>query len=211
VLRLLEASPAYGSLPAGDQQKLAGDMIGIGVYLAEPEGIRANSLTGAIVAVPAKGTAGGDLLAAVNFPAFVGGLIEGVFQAIVNSSIEQMRAYIDLISSVAKTIDGFASDRTSDEAAQEWLARTYPDCFELDEKTHKVRLRVGVDFARVLPRLRLLPGQRSLSKLAPDEIEKKLVPAVRLRIAATRQQILATMTLMGINRIVVTDVRIRSS
>ena len=41
VARLLETSPAYRALPPGERQKLAADMVRIGLYLAEPEGIRA--------------------------------------------------------------------------------------------------------------------------------------------------------------------------
>ena len=155
VQRLLETSPAYRALPAGEQQELAGDMVRIGFYLAEPDGIRANELTGAVVAVPAEIAAGRSFLAAVNFPAFVAALIDGVFQSIVDSSIEQMRAYGNLVSSVAKTVDGFASDAASGEAARQWLARTYPDCFERDENTGKLHLHVGVDCADALSRLRL--------------------------------------------------------
>jgi len=137
VRRLLEATPAYRGLPAEEQEKLAGDIVRISIYLAEPEGIRANELTGAVVAVPPETVAGRNLLAAVNFPTFVGALIDGVFQSIVDSSIEQMRAYSDLVSGLAKTVERYASDITSDAAAREWLARTYADCFERDERTGK--------------------------------------------------------------------------
>ena len=41
----------------------------------------------------------------VDFPKFVGGLIKNVFQAIVERSIEQMRAYGELIANVAKTVE----------------------------------------------------------------------------------------------------------
>ncbi len=49
----------------------------------------------------------------VDFPKFVGGLIKNVFQAIVESSIEQMRAYGELIGNVAKTVDQFMTDNIS--------------------------------------------------------------------------------------------------
>ena len=45
------------------------------------------------------------LVSAVDFPTFVAGLIEGVFGAIVNASIEQMQAYERLLASVAKTVE----------------------------------------------------------------------------------------------------------
>src|SRR5207302_3801351 len=47
----------------------------------------------------------GALVKKVDFPKFVGGLIKNVFQAIVESSIEQMRAYGELIANIAKTVD----------------------------------------------------------------------------------------------------------
>ncbi|MGZ8485180.1 MAG: hypothetical protein ACXW6R_14750 [Candidatus Binatia bacterium] len=49
----------------------------------------------------------------VDFPKFVGGLIKNVFQAIVESSIEQMRDYGELIGNVAKTVEQFMTDNIS--------------------------------------------------------------------------------------------------
>lgn len=42
----------------------------------------------------------------VDFPTFVEQLIEGVFNSIVNSSVQQMEAYQDLLNDVAGSIDG---------------------------------------------------------------------------------------------------------
>ena len=47
----------------------------------------------------------GVLLRQVDFPAFVGGLIKGTFNAIVDGSIQQMEAYSKLLSEVSKTIE----------------------------------------------------------------------------------------------------------
>lgn len=208
VQRLLDASHAYRELPAEVQRRLAEDMVRIGAYLAEPEGIPASGLAGAITAVPAQVAGHTDLLASVNFPAFVAALIQGVFQSIVDASIQQMEAYGDLVTSVAQTVDEFAAIEISDEAARAWLAGTYPECFECDADSRGLRLRPGVDCAEALPRLRLLPVRGSLRKLRSEEIEKKLVPAARRRLVANRQQLIAGMVLMGINRIVVTDGKI---
>jgi hypothetical protein len=41
-----------------------------------------------------------ESLDAVDFPAFVSDLVRGVFQAIVDASIEQMEAFADLLESV---------------------------------------------------------------------------------------------------------------
>src|SRR4029453_17617765 len=55
----------------------------------------------------------GELVKKVDFPKFVGGLIKNVFQAIVESSIDQMRAYGELIANVAKTVDQFMTENIS--------------------------------------------------------------------------------------------------
>jgi hypothetical protein len=47
----------------------------------------------------------GALLEAVDFPNFVGTLIKDTFNAIVDSSIQQMEAYGKLVSEVATTIE----------------------------------------------------------------------------------------------------------
>src|SRR5512141_1627878 len=57
---------------------------------------------------------------------FVSGLIQNVFQAIVDSSIQQMRAYGELLANVAKTVDQFAQDNITENNARDWLAQKYP-------------------------------------------------------------------------------------
>ena len=73
----------------------------------------------------------GEMVQKVDFPKFVGGLIKNVFQAIVESSIEQMRAYGELIGNVAKSVGDFANDNISQSAGRDWLAEKYPDTFEV--------------------------------------------------------------------------------
>src|SRR5439155_4699439 len=73
----------------------------------------------------------GALVKKVDFPRFVGGLIQNVFQAIVDSSIQQMRAYGELLANVAKTVDQFAQDNITENNARDWLAQSYPDQLEV--------------------------------------------------------------------------------
>jgi hypothetical protein len=96
----------------------------------------------------------------VDFPSFVADLLEGVFDAFVNGSIQQMEAYAALLSDVAKSVDAFARDNVAAARARDHLVDRYP-CLSV--------------------------AKRSLTR------------------RASRQQLLATMVLMGINRIVVTD------
>ena len=157
----------------------------------------------------------GAYLQAVNFPAFVAQLIEGVFHSIVKSSIEQMEAYGKLVQSVAMTLNQFRDQNTTDNMGRDHLMDQFPDLFQLDVDTGeeggqpRVRLKDGVDEDNALNRVNQLPiDGGKIDSLDDDTIEEKLVPAARTQLATSRQQLLATMVLMGINRIVVTDGRI---
>lgn len=80
----------------------------------------------------AGGAAAGaqELLHEIDFPAFVAGLIKGVFDAAVQGSIEQMKAYGQLVKDVARTAEQFACDDVSARQARDWLLARYP---ELDD------------------------------------------------------------------------------
>lgn len=161
----------------------------------------------------------GALLQAVNFPTFVSGLIEGVFHAIVKSSIEQMEAYGKLVADVAKTLNQFRDENVSVNQGRDHLVEQFPDTFMIDVDTGveggagpRVRLRDGVDESAALQKVNSqLPmegGPLKSLDLEDEETEQKLVQAARTQLATSRQQLLATMVLMGINRIVVTEGRI---
>jgi len=199
VRTLLALSPSYRQLPPERQSQIAGDMAKIAGYLVEPEGTPAHRLPGAI-AVVAGGGGLEDTVKAVDFPEFVGALISGVFQALVESSIDQMEAYGELLSNVADTVDQFADDNVSDRTARDWLARTYPEYFQRDADSGVLTLSSNCDRAEAITRLRLLPLPCSLKRLSTAHIETVIVPAARSRITASRQQLVATMVLMGANR-----------
>lgn len=243
---LLQKSPAFLALPPERQREIANQTVQVASYLAEPEGIRANRLKGAAAADPyalaqageggASGSPGGFqaprfeaqgvregaaaaglFLQQVNFPDFVGGLINNVFQAIVTSSIQQMEAYGKLVADVSKTLNQFRDENVSVNQGRDYLAETFPDTFELDLDTGgedgqpRVRLREGVDDRQALARVNSLPIEGGpITSLDDDVIEERLVPAARTQLASSRQQLLATIVLMGINRIVVSDGRIQA-
>lgn len=159
----------------------------------------------------------GMLLREVNFPEFVSGLINGVFHSIVDSSIKQMEAYGRLVADVAKSLNQFRDENVSVNQGREHLADTYPDVFEMTMDTGafgegggpRVQVRDGVDEDAALRQVNSLPIEGGpLSSLDEDAIEEKLVPAARTQLATSRQQLLATLVLLGINRIIVTDGKI---
>ena len=146
---LLTQSPAFSRLPAGKQSQIAQDTSLVADYLAR------------------------GLTQEVDFPAFVSSLLKGVFDAVVNDSIEQMKAYGKLVAAVSKSIDKFADENVSENEARDHLLKRFPP----------------------------------LHLATP--VKKK--PAAIKRLATQRQQLLATMVLMGINRIVVTDGKIKAT
>jgi hypothetical protein len=142
----------------------------------------------------------------------VADLIKGTFQAIVNASIQQMEAYGTLLANVAKTVDQFMADNISDNQARDWLASAYPGHLrvEVGQDAAVVRMRNGAD-DRPKPDFKSTLGLSEDVDLSDDTAEEVLVPAARRKLAQQRQQLLATMVLMGINRIVVTSGRIRAT
>jgi hypothetical protein len=161
--------------------------------------------------------AAGALLREVNFPTFVSSLIDGVFHSIVQASIQQMEAYGKLVADVAKTLNQFRDENVTANQGRDHLVDTYPDLFQIETDTGdfgegggpRVKLRDGVDEEAALQRVKDLPVEGSpLTSLDDDAVEDRLVPAARTQLATSRQQLLATMVLMGINRIVVTEGKI---
>lgn len=146
---LLTQSAAFSRLPPAKQSQIAHDTALVVDYLADP----ARNLT-----------------QQVDFPAFVSGLLNGVFKAIVTASIDQMKAYGKLVAAVSKSVDKFLDENVSENDARDHLLKRFPDLH-----------------------------------LATTAKKK---PAAIKRLATQRQQLLATMVLMGINRIVVVNGKI---
>lgn len=120
-LRDLPRSTAFRQLSADEQKRIASGLrnLAAGFRTSMPEsapahgrgessalvpGRRVEVKQGSRVDVSQKARLG-ELINQVNFPAFVGGLLNGVFQANVDSSIQQMDAYSKLLSEVATTIE----------------------------------------------------------------------------------------------------------
>ena len=240
---LLQRSQAFNALPEDKRRQLAHDLVQIGSYLAEPDGLRlkqqsapVRSLAGGVPDAPDKPPAFGqavkagvenmiDLVKGLDFPGFVSGLIQGVFHSIVDSSIQQMEAYAQLVANVSKSLNQFRDDNTTDNQGRDQLIDQFPDLFVLSTggddpfggfgsdgsapAQPRVVLREGIDEKSALERLnRSLPLDRPLTSLDDETVEAALVPAARTTVATGRQQLLATMVMMGINRIVVTDGKI---
>jgi hypothetical protein len=188
---------------------------------------------GGAVAAKSGGQAYTDLINKVNFPRFVAGLVDGVFNAIVTSSIKQMEAYGTLVANVAKSVDEYMRDNVSENQARDYLASKYPQHLKVDTTGKQPKLvpkqagrgRGGRAGGRGPLSQGLAAGPQGqlpdfmkdlglpepVTRLDAKTAEQKLVPAARRRMAMDRQQLLATMVLMGINRLIVTDGKIAAS
>lgn len=257
VRKILQASPGFAKLSPDDQRQLAQSMVDISSYMVNPDGLAAQELspeggilsqTQADATEKAGGRASsdpfagedfeggairqgteqfGELVQKVDFPAFVSGLIENVFQAIVNSSIQQMKAYGELLANVAKTVGQFAQDNITENNARDWLAERFPDKLgvgieqdsfgfsetDIDpQKKASPKLKVTAeDESEALKAISSeLDLKEPVTSISDESQERRLVLAARLQIARSRQQLLASMVMLGINRIVVTDGQINA-
>lgn len=151
----------------------------------------------------------GNLVKTVDFPAFVGGLINNVFKVIVETSIEQMRAYGELVAAVAKTAEDYMAENIGMGQGRDYLAQRFPDLVDVDiDDDGNSQLKVTAEdeetaLAEIHSTLGM-PGKPP-TEISEAESEMALVNAARLQMAKSRQQLLASMVMLGINRIVVTD------
>jgi len=152
----------------------------------------------------------GAMVNEIDFPGFVAQLVHGTFNAVVDASIRQMESYSDLVASVSKTVDQFTADNVTDNQARDWLAQKYSGdvAVVLPSTTQQQK-------SHVQPRL--MPTDEGLSpswladfdmegeELTTEILEQRLLPQVRNRVGKERQQLLATMVMLGINRVAVKD------
>ncbi|MES2318828.1 MAG: hypothetical protein V4631_15210 [Pseudomonadota bacterium] len=176
-----------------------------------------------------------SILNAVSFPRFVTDLINGVFRSLNDSNQQQLHSFVELIQNVAATTEGFADANIGISGARAWLAERFPANFmvqggEADD--------FGTPPAQMTPeeraeaqaerdagtRLVLRPGAsmpteaalRTVFGLGPQDSvgggnPENLVPLARANMARSRQQMLSTMVMMGLQRIVVESGKLNAS
>ena len=147
----------------------------------------------------------GAMVNEIDFPGFVSQLVHGTFDAIVDASIRQMESYSSLVSAVAKTVDQFTEENVTFNQARDWLVSRYPG---------EVAIKLP-DAAGAEPQL--TPRAEELSpvwladygldgqELTAELLEQQILPQVRNKVGAERQQLLATMVMLGLNRVAVRD------
>jgi len=194
--------------------------------------VRAQSAGSEFSGVSAQKVAGTtqQILNAVSFPRFVTELITGVFKALVDSNQQQMNAYVELIKNVAASTEGFAEANVGAQGARQWLVERFPQ-FTIEGEVDDFGAEPGQKLTAeeqaerdAETRLRLKPNatmpseaalktalgvgeQESLSSGDPES----LVPLVRNALAKSRQQMLATMVMLGMQRIVIESGRLSAN
>jgi hypothetical protein len=230
VKEILTRSAAFQALGDEEKRTVAHDMVKVAAFLADGGEGAPRPTEHALADVPSVGFepgqtagqrfgAGGavaaqqgtqvltDAVSKVNFPQFVADLVSGTFGAIVTSSIKQMNAYMDLIKNVSKSVDDFMKDNVTTNNARDYLAQRYPDHLAVDTSggTPTLAPKEGADESAMPDFMKDLGLPQPVDGLDQDTVEQQLVPAARQRMALDRQHLLATLVLMGINRLVVTD------
>jgi hypothetical protein len=225
---VLARSSAWQSLPDDRRRKLATDLLEVTDFLQRPlpvvqaanaqpleatEDLKQRLATGpALVGQDFRAGAMaqgveefGNLVQTVDFPEFVSGLIQGVFQAIVNASIQQMEAYGELLAATAKSVEQFAQDHVADGQARENIVSRFPNLVRIADG--RLVAREGADD---LSPLQAIAGNDGSVDLSDPESEARLLSAVKIDLARQRQKMMALMVMLGINRIVVTNGRINA-
>jgi hypothetical protein len=199
---LLERSQAYRSLPADKRRRIARDTVRVASYLADPDRLVSQEFASPMLVQ-------NDLLAAVDFPDFVSGLISGVFGAIVNASIRQMEAYARLVAHAAASVAAFERDPISADMARTELARTFPHVLCRSSRgALQWSGQAGGQRSTLAQLANTLGLRRPWPTLGQADGLSALVTAARRRVARERQKSFALALSMGINRIVVSDGRI---
>jgi hypothetical protein len=191
-----------------------------GDELTAPTSSSSGSSTTAPPATEPIGRRAGSLSDELDFPAFVASLIHGTWDAMVDSSIRQMDSYADLVAAISKPLAQFREENVTANQARDWLVAQYPAdiSLSLTDGGATLQPRGGTDEFGSAPSPPWLSdfgleGQ----PLSPELLEEQLIPKARDRMASDRMQTLATLVMLGMNRIVVRDgsitarVRLRAS
>jgi hypothetical protein len=151
----------------------------------------------------------GALSDEIAFPAFVAGLVHGTFDAVVDSAIRQMESYASLVSAVAKPLEDFTRENVSENQAKDFLVQQYPKDLYLSLEGPPTVLPRPSDDKENPDEARSPEWLASFNvggqELTAELIQDTLIPEAQKRLGRSRQQMLATMVLLGLNRVVVKD------
>ena len=117
-----------------------------------------------------------------------------------------MQAYGKLLEGVVKSVEEFASENVTPNQARDYLRNKFPETFDVQTTGNKPRL-VAKESAPddAMAKVKKELGYDGDPDVDDEEGEAALLQKAKVEMARSKQQLLATMVLLGINRIVVTD------
>jgi hypothetical protein len=123
-----------------------------------------------------------------------------------------MKAYADMVKSVSSSLNDFKDRNTTDNQARDHLVSRYPNLMQITviNNEPKVTVKPDADTDNLPDFAKDFNLPQPITDLDDEAIDNQLVPAARDDLARGRQQLLATIILMGINRIIVTDGKINA-
>lgn len=218
---ILGASQTFRTLPLEEQKAMYLDMVK--TLSREPAALQATAMFGPpLPGLPPGGKAADDIdlerlrnrrmdqlgdiasdfISAVDFPAFVRNLLDGVFQANLAVTIQQMQAYGELLKTATSSISKFVTAIDST-AAFGYLAENRGDDFSIDFSDD------DEDKTRDNPQGMVLTdkdGNRVASSKSDAEIDaevKKAIMDAKIQMAREQRALLRETLLMGVTRLVV--------
>jgi hypothetical protein len=199
----LQNNPYFLSLPQSQQLSLYRDMLDNGLRSIESGGFaRALAEAKDKPFDPLKeykppriedvGGIAGEFLEEVDFPQFVRDLITGVYGSIVQSSIQQMQAYVEMYKGLAKPLAAIARDDISDADALGQIAADNPLRFSMTRNNE------------------LFDNDEQMTLDQSNEEVQRMMYQAKLALAKERRLLLRETMLMGVQRLVVEKGTIRA-
>lgn len=198
----LDRSPAFHELTGERRDQVREDLKRVlDVLSAEPAEALATDDSADSHTSLAPATQGAQAFGAmpqsVDFVGFVSALMQNVFQAIVDSSQEQMTAFMGLLQAAVSSTEDFARTEVNQTDAMSHLMGSLSGLVQLNGDRQIVPIPGKEEEVR-----KHYPG---ITEFGNATAQKKLLYDAQLQLARQRQQMLATIVIMGLNRIVVTD------
>jgi hypothetical protein len=181
---------------------------------AKPVALATAQAAGASFNPAAAKSAAGVLKAtrdAIDFPAFVTSLINGVFQAITGSTLHQLERFADLLDNISAASDSFASTNVGDSEVRGWVMAKL-GLFSRGEDG-EIAVADGVTLSEHSTMLRetLEATAEEVSAIDDSDLPGTLFPLARRKMGRERQAILGTMVQLGLQRVVVDEGRLHAS
>ncbi|MBD2503163.1 hypothetical protein [Anabaena azotica] len=155
-----------------------------------------------------QGQIAGNVLRQVNFPQFVKDLLKSVFDANLQVTQDQINSYVKLVEELNKPISDLIKN-INDESAKLFLAEKFSDKYQLlGNRRRRSRGGEAGNSEQNSNEMQLVA--KDGSKLDKAELEGAIAQA-KLDIARQNQRLLEEMLLMGVNRMVVENGKIKAS